>query len=403
MDRGHLSQFFSGAACKNLSAVEADLFRSNQHEWNGVEALKKVFGDSTGRHRFPSSFLYLNDHDDEPVSADGFVTWYDAREHHPTRSEHRLYFPTTQATMCAAEGDVLIIGLRPDNSVLVIIAESDSTIASQIQWLFGFSGLTYPRFSVRSELECAQDRIEFASSIVLEKIGVQVETVENNYLDEMLRRFNGQLPGIRVFSEYTRETLADIDPRDDTDVALMAFVEREEILFRTLERHLIADRLQTGFADDTDDFKTYSISVQNHRKSRADASLINHLEMIFGICNIRYSSNEVTEHNKKSDFIFPGIIQYRDPAFDASRLTMMSVKRTCKDMWQRVLSEAERIPAKHLLTLEPGISENRTEQMRQSSLQLVVPTSLHATYRPEQQAWLLCLADFIRLLETRQS
>ncbi|MDE0627301.1 MAG: type II restriction endonuclease, partial [Bryobacterales bacterium] len=36
-------------------------------------------------------------------------------------------------------------------------------------------------------------------------------------------------------------------------------------------------------------------------------------------------------------------------------------------------SEASKIAPKHLLILEPGISESLTEQMRNSSLQLVVP------------------------------
>ena len=96
MKAGYLSQFFSGVALKNLSAVEADLVRSHQHEFNGVEGLKKIFGQATGKQTFEAKFIYLTDHDDEPVISEGFLTWYDAREAHPKRSEHRLYFPTTE-------------------------------------------------------------------------------------------------------------------------------------------------------------------------------------------------------------------------------------------------------------------------------------------------------------------
>ena len=124
MKAGHLSQYFTGVAAKRLSAVEADLFRSHQHEFNGVEALKRILGQATGKQKFPARFIYLNDHDDEPVVSDGFLTWYDAREKHPTRTEHRLYFPTTTASDCAAEGDVLVLGRRPDGSILVVIAEN---------------------------------------------------------------------------------------------------------------------------------------------------------------------------------------------------------------------------------------------------------------------------------------
>jgi len=403
MNHGHLSQYFTAVACKPLSAVEADLCRSHQHEWNGVEGLINMFGRATEKHTFQASFMYLCDNDDEPVIADGYVTWYDSRLKHATRTEHRLYFPTTPVSMCAAEGDILVIGMKPDNSVLIIIAEGGSTIASQIQWLFGFGEEAHPGFSVRSELECEQNRIEFASRIILEHIGVVIEEVEENYLDEMLRKFGGKFPNTRDFSEYARASLKDIDPREHGDAALMAFVEREEILFRTLERHIIGDRLQAGFIDDVDGFIAYSLSVQNRRKSRAGSSLENHLEVIFNAQGIQNSRTCVTENKEKPDFIFPGIIHYRNPEFDTSKLTMLAVKSTCKDRWRQVLPEADRIPAKHLLTLEPGISENQTNQMIRSNLQLVVPTALHTTYKADQKTWLMSFDDFIRLLKTRQS
>lgn len=67
-----------------------------------------------------------------------------------------------------------------------------------------------------------------------------------------------------------------------------------------------------------------------------------------------------------------------------------------------VLSEAVRIEEKHLLTLEPGISENQTDEMQAKKLQLVVPQRLHATYRPAQRAWLMRLGDFVPLVRSRQ-
>lgn len=80
---------------------------------------------------------------------------------------------------------------------------------------------------------------------------------------------------------------------------------------------------------------------------------------------------------------------------------MLGAKSTCKDRWRQVLSEANRIDHKHLLTVEPGISENQTEEMKIKNLQLVVPTSLHSTYRPTQQQWLLNVDGFIKLVKSR--
>jgi hypothetical protein len=170
MKQGYLSQYFKGIAAKVLSAVEADTSTSNQHEFNGVTPLKDLFG--TDKQKFSASFIYLTDSDDEPPTDTGVLTWYDARERHPFRTEYRMYFPTTRVSVCAAAGDDLFIGLRPDSSVLVVIAENGSTIANQIRWLFGIDETGHPGFSVREELESEQDRIAFASRFILEQLFV---------------------------------------------------------------------------------------------------------------------------------------------------------------------------------------------------------------------------------------
>src|SRR3546814_17745202 len=80
---------------------------------------------------------------------------------------------------------------------------------------------------------------------------------------------------------------------------------------------------------------------------------------------------------------------------------MLGAKSTLKDRWRQVLSEAEKINEKHLLTLSPGISENQTDEMRAKRLQLVVPSGPHSTYRPAQQHWLLSLGQFIPRVDCR--
>lgn len=403
MKAGHLSEFFTGVAAKRLSAVEADLFKSNQHEFNGVEGLKQIFGEAQGKQTFPAKFVYLTDHDDEPVVADGFLTWYDARERHPTRSEHRLYFPTTTVSLCAVAGDLLVIGRRPDTSVLVVIAQDGSTIANQIRWLFGFSQMEFPGFSVREELETEQDRVAFASRFILEQIGVVVETTEETYLDAMLGKFGGTFPVTREFSAYARSTLSGLEVPGSPDATVMAWMEREEILFRTLERHLIADRLAKGFSADVEGFLSFSLSVQNRRKSRVGLALENHLEHLFTMEGIRHSRTGKTENKSRPDFLFPGEAEYHNAAWDPLRLTMLGVKSTCKDRWRQVLAEADRIPAKHLLTLETAISSAQTDEMQAKNLQLVLPRGLHATYTPVQRTWLSDVATFLALVRARQA
>lgn len=400
---GYLSQYFEGVAIKNLSAVEADLFTSNQHEFNGIGALKKIFGQPEEKKTFETKFLYLNDNDDEPVISEGFLTWYDARGNHPTRSEYRLYFPTTQVSMCASVGDLLVIGLRPDGSVLVIIAECGSTIGNQIRWLFGLSSEKHPGFSIREELESDQDKISFASRIILEQIGINIQIAEDTYLDDMLYRFGGQFPSTYKFSEYARSTLKDVDPLEDADTALMAWIEREEILFRTLEKHLLGERLIKGFVNDVEGFIQYSLSIQNRRKSRVGYALENHIEEVFIKYDIRYSRGKITENKSKPDFIFPSIEKYYENDFNFGLLTMLGVKSTCKDRWRQVLSEADKIEDKHLFTLEAAISENQTTEMMERKVQLVLPKRLHSTYSNHQKEWIIDMGTFIEIVKEKQN
>lgn len=396
MKNGYLSQYFDGVMAKRLSAVEANLEKSNQHEFNGVAAMKSIFGKE--RQKFPTQFLFLDD-ENIPISEDGFLTWYDARENHPTRSEYRLFFPTTAVSRAASAGDVLFIGLRPDKSALVVIAPGTSTIASQLAWLFNIE--VADLFCVTSEFARNNIRLEYAAKCILEHIGIEVDEQDTDYLEDMLVRFDGRFPSTREFSAYARDTLRDVDARDNPDEVLVRWLDREEVLFRTLEKHLIQKQLDKGFAD-VDAFISYSLSVQNRRKSRVGQSLENHFEMILKGRNIRYDRTKVTENRSKPDFVFPGIKEYHDEKFAASLLTMLGAKSTCKDRWRQVLAEADKIEHKHLLTLEAAISVHQTDEMASKNLQLVVPKSIHKTYTIQQQNWLMDVSAFIELLTQKQ-
>ena len=109
-----------------------------------------------------------------------------------------------------------------------------------------------------------QSRIEsqFSSRFILESIGIAVQVSEGTWLDEILRKFSEAFPATREFSAFARSTLPDVNPQDDQDAALMAWMEREEILFRTFEKYLIEKQLSQGF-DDVDGFISFSLSVQN--------------------------------------------------------------------------------------------------------------------------------------------
>ena len=74
---------------------------------------------------------------------------------------------------------------------------------------------------------------------------------------------------------------------------------------------------------------------------------------------------------------------------------MLAAKTTCKERWRQVLPEARRIDRKHLVTLEPSISNDQTAQMIEHNIQLVVPLPIQSTYTLNQQKHLYSIVDFV--------
>ena len=366
MENGYLSRYFTGIVLKRLTEVETNPAVSNQHEYNARKPMDKIFGTETPRKEFEASFLYIND--EIVLNAEGKMTWYDARYNHPTRTEWRFYFQTTEVSKRAKAGDSLFICKKTDNTLLIIVAQKDTTVENQLYWLFGFTGMDTEKFVSRTEFDVGNEQTELAVRMILELIGIEYEDHSAElYSDLMMSEFRGGFPTTREFSAFARRTVKDVDPIEDPDTALLKWINREEALFRIMEQYLIKNRLQKGFVSngkvDVDGFIQFSLSVHNRRKSRAGLALENHVEALLKSWNISYSHTPVTENRSKPDFIFPCIEAYKDNSYPEKYLTMLGVKSSCKDRWRQVLSEADRIEKKHLLTLESAISENQTNEI----------------------------------------
>lgn len=405
MDFGDLADHFDGVAAKILSAVETVGRSSNQHELDGVKALQGLFGRPTKKLIIPTRFLLVTDDTDEPVAEEGTLTFYDARLNTPNRSEYRLYYPASVDAMKMAQpGDVVFIAKQKTGGALFIVAPSGSSIAAQLDWLFGTDVLERQGFSVRAGLESGHDSLSLTAMYLLDMLGVAIEPRNDDWLDRILAKFGPRFPTSAEFGAFARSTLPDLHPADDPDRVLMAWLEQEEILFRTLERHLATDTLDALYSEghvDVDRFIEVSLSLHNRRKSRAGKGLENQLIALFDALDVRHTFNPMTENRARPDFILPGINEYRDADFPALDLTMLGVKTTCKDRWRQVLSEAKRIEDKHLLTLESPISPAQTDEMKDHRIQLVIPHPLHQPYKPEQREWLMSVNDFITLVRKR--
>ncbi|OXS74242.1 type II restriction endonuclease [Domibacillus enclensis] len=405
MRQGFLSQYFKGVAVKRLRAVEVDPHSSNQHELNGASTLKNLLGEARINDK-PARFMWLGG-EDMIRSVDSAVTWYDAREQHPTRSEYRLYFRRNEVMDLAQADDLLIAAITPDDQLYMIVVPSGSTYESQLIWLFDFPEEVRPAAFTFNDVERESDReLTFAARFILEELGIEIHEPEESLFDSILEPYllTG-FPRTAEFSRIAREHAGSSSVLEAPDETLLGWIEFEERLFRRLERQLVSKRLEQGFMSgndvDVDGFISFSLSVQNRRKSRVGLALENHLQEVFTIHGVDFSRGKVTENKAKPDFIFPNIERYRDDRFPVEHLTMLGSKSTCKDRWRQVLSEAKRLETKHLFTLEPGISENQTTEMQANKVQLVLPQKIHATYKAEQQGWLMNLEEFLNTVKKR--
>ncbi len=405
MKRGHLSDYFSGVVVKRLSAVETAPSVSNQHEFNGSGDLKTLMGEAD-RKNILVRFIWIAEEQAATEAFDGFLSWYDARRNHPTRSEYRLYYQTNPVTELMAEGDTLFLALRKDGTGLVVVTPSDGTMFNQLMWLFGITPTGHEEFEFSPVRENQDAELDFAARNILEALGIEPEEQEVDLLDGLIQPFGKAMPKASELSKLARESIGFDAVCDDPDWQLLQWMERETQLFRRIERLIVADRIASGFGalgrEDVDGFISFSLSVQNRRKSRAGLALESHVEALLLHNSVGFTRGAKTENGNRPDFLFPSVTAYHDPDFPTERLLMLGAKSTLKERWRQVLSEASRIENKHLLTLEPGISQSQTDEMRAKSLQLVVPKSLHTSYRETQQEWLMDIAGFLQLAKSLQ-
>lgn len=409
MKQGALSDYFSGVGTKILQGTEINPEVSRGHELQGIDDFRAFLGTPAEKISIPVTYVWLSDESDPCVlTLEG--TWYDSRRGKSHRGpEYRLYYPAAaeEVVYRARTGDRLFLCMPKEGPLLAMFCAQHSSIEQQLLWLFGLE-LTQNENIEQVDLRQKSGRaLDLAARHVLELINIEAVTTEDEWLDKLLKAFGAAFPTTEKFSAFARALAPDLDPKREPDATLVGWMDTEERLFMTLERHIVGERLKGGFvADgqpDVDGFVRYSLGVHNRRKSRAGWAFGNHIEVLLSAHGIRYVREATTEKRNGPDFLFPGETEYHEATWPADRLTMLGAKTSCKDRWRQVLAEADRISPKHLLTLEPGISVAQTTEMRRSNLHLVVPQPLHASYRPEQLGELTDVSGFIDLVRSRQA
>ena len=359
------------------------------------------------QQKFVVSYIWLGE-EQEGFLASGSATHYDTRlnqlDRHP---EWRLYYDSNAVTGTMEGGDTLFLAMRPDGALLFIAVRAGSTTENQLLWLFGFDTQPGLKFAAQAYSGENDSALDFAARFILDELGIEFEDPDANYLDTIIERYGLVFPKTHDFSAHARQTLPQVSAEDDPDIALIAWLDHEEAMFRRLECRIVSARIEQGFVSadgvDVDGFLSFSLSVQNRRKSRMGHSFEHHLGAVFDANGIAYVKGGRTERNNRPDFLFPGQAAYDSPAFPSERLAMLAAKSICKERWRQILPEADRLPSKHLVTLEPSISRAQTDQMIAYAVQLVVPASIQESYLETQRSWLWSVKTFVSFVRNLQA
>ena len=189
--------------------------------------------------------------------------------------------------------------------------------------------------------------------------------------------------------------------RSNPDRQIVEWINAEYQLFRMLENDRYSHYIKQPFGD-VEQLVIAANKILNRRKSRAGKSLEHHLDQIFGIFQLKYDTQAKTEGNKIPDFIFPGEEEYHNPKFDEKNLIFLGAKTTCKDRWRQIVGEADRIPVKHLFTLQQGVSRNQMKEMTTQGVQLVVPKENKTAFARDLRDQILTLENFLGYVTGKQ-
>lgn len=227
---------------------------------------------------------------------------------------------------------------------------------------------------------------------------VQPET-ENQCIDRQFREFAARVEGwprTGAISEATRTALQQCIRgyiRNTADAKLVDYMEKEFQLFKLVERQLCGPEIHRVFGS-VDDFVRTASSIMNRRKSRAGWSLENHVASLLTEAGVPFAPR-ASEIDGEPDILIPSVDAYNDKSFPVERLCMVGVKTTCKDRWRQVLKEGKRIPSKHILTMQRGISAKQLLEMKTANVTLIVPEALQKHYPEVPGVKLVRVAEFI--------
>jgi hypothetical protein len=400
----------TGVAAKRLSASEAYRTTSKDRGLQGVRSVRELLGAYP--RRYPATFIALIGDAGETIerSAIGAAFWHDPRAgKRSRRPEPRAYLSPPFLHQAGEEGDLAILIRHDSQRITLVVAQPGSSWEQQ---LLGAFGLAAPKPRGRGTFVGPEQGIDIVKyREVLESIGIRVPAGIDAHAAEALERACRKEAGCgldellasntetKVVSAIARAVTA--APGSTADEQLVAWLGAEEALYYLAEEACYRDQVAAGF-ESVSEMLEFAKAPLQRRRSRAGHSLENHFRHLLRQRGIPHApSGSRTEQKSTPDVLVPGKAAYDDPSIPDDHLTMVALKRTCKDRWRQVLREANRVERKFLLTVDPGLSGDQVAAMLEQGLRLVVPSQLHGHYEPSLRRHLMtveaCLTELERI------
>jgi hypothetical protein len=367
---------YGNALLKFISPNDAGLTRSHQCGFYMPVSVWEMYTPhppKVGRNdKHPISILWQDGRITEST-----ITWYGVAKHEYRLTRFGREFPFLNADMV---GDLLVLIPKSLSEFIAYILDHDEDI-EELQSALGVESFQnwgvyqngVPR-NVESEDDCVDRLIRETSAVYTE------------------------FPSGEVFSEATRKILRSCLKKFSelpVDDALMRAMETEYQLFQSVERTVSQNVVAGRLFKNIDEFIHAALSILNRRKARAGRSFENHVEQLLTEAGIPHKMRPALGSDGRPDVVIPSEEAYMDLSWPENQLFVIGLKTTCKDRWRQVLNEGRRVKAKHILTLQQGITGNQLKEMQEARVSLVVPKPLHNKYPKDWQSALLDVHGFI--------
>ncbi|HZH73530.1 MAG TPA: type II restriction endonuclease [Mariniphaga sp.] len=342
---------------------------------------KHIFEEEINRGTNYVKFVEVNWQNDF-ITKSRFKYYGSKNECHFTRFQKGFPFLTDDNV-----GNLLVVTKKDSDYYEAFVIASDEEI-EEFFTAFGISSTETNKILPKTTELTAEERLKRLFQQFIEKL--TMEFPPTTELAAGARNISMEIHGLK--SDAVLE---------HPDKELLNWITTEFDLFKAIENNRYGELIKNPFQS-VDELINIANTILNRRKSRAGKSLEHHLSQIFNTWNLSYSSQAVTEQNKKPDFIFPNIESYFTEKAGSNKLIFLAAKTTCKDRWRQIVGEADKIPEKHLFTLQQGISKNQLDEMKSFRVTLVVPKPYIDKFPKNYRSDIWTLEKFVRFVKSRQ-